>query len=192
MTSVALKAQFRHFDWEKLSRVRAKAHSHNGIIGEWINWWITIDRRNHIVFEPAPASRGRYADLLFLASPKAEHSYYPVGVAEIENSPDKWRSKLETLKIYEEEYSKLKTLEFLLLCATIGPRSGYKLAKLRENIRQISENSDLSWVVYLLRQKSTGEDTNVIFDKNDEGRFYRSISKGDFCVIRKGSISNEP
>lgn len=174
---VDLKVEIRNFNWKKLSRVRGQAHE--GIIGGWISWWVEIDFENHLVFNPAPYVESRSADIVFLR--KIEDIYCPLGVAEVENDPKKWADKIETLKVYEGQYSKLKTLKFLLLCVTTRRADNEKFERLIQQTRDVSKNSELDWMLYRLIKRPWKEDEIVWF--------YESIDNGEFFIVRKGELA---
>lgn len=182
--AIDLTKEFQNFDWKKLSKVRGKAHE--GIIGEWISWWIEIDSQNHMVFNPAPYAENRSADIVFLRNVKGY--YFPFGVAEVENNPKKWMEKLNTLTVYEKQYSKLETLGFLLLCVTTRSADEEKFRKLVQQAMNISKDSELNWILYRLTKIPWKKDTCPIVRENEMVWFYESIVNGESFVIKSGKV----
>ena len=192
-----LKEKFQNFNWEKLEKVRGKAHE--GIIGEWINWWIGIDMERHMVLNPAPYVEGRSADIVFLRNIEEEGSgilplYYPIGVAEVENEVKKWDEKVAALRAYEKEYSKLKTekgeeaIKFLLLCATAKSVHREKFEELVKHITGLSKDSQLNWILYRLEISPWGEDTCPIVGEGDEVGWREQISGRELIIVKKGEV----
>jgi len=172
------------FDVEKLSKVRGAAH--DGIIGEWIRWWLDLNPDKHLVFNPAPYAKNNTADILFLKEQAEYGVFVPFGVAEIENNKDQWSSKLKSLETYEKE---LPDLKFALLCVKTGPRSEDAYRHLIEEVKKISSSSRVHWIIYRLKAKSRGNDVDLVSLKEDE-KVYGSnfIDGGEYCLIVKGTM----
>jgi len=193
-----LKEKFKNFNWQKLSKVRGKAHE--GIIGAWIDLWIEIDPENHMVLNPASYIADSSADVVFLRNIQEEGSrilplYYPIGVAEVENSPKKWIEKVETLRAYEKEYLNLRaegaraTLKSLLLSITAKEVYQEKFEELVQRVKDLSKNSESSWVLYRLTIASWRNDTCPIVREGDLVMWRESISDGEFFIVDRGEVA---
>jgi len=178
--------RFEDFNWKKLAKVRGGAHE--AIVGEWIDWWIRMDPKDHRVVNPAPYVRNRSADILFLRI-TTENSYYPYGVAEIENNRKMWSQKLRSLKAYEE---RLGPLRFLLLCtATIqGKVDEAEFGKFIQHAVGVSKTSKPKWVVYRLKYVPSKKEKFPIVLKYEW--YYPYVNSGEFFIIKNGKIVQRP
>ena len=184
MPEEKLKEMIQLFDVTKLSMVRGKAHE--GIIGEWIRWWLDYDLENHLVFNPAPYARNRSADILFLKKEEDSHVFMPVGVAEIENNQKKWYPKLKSLATYEKE---LPDLKFAVLCVKTGPRGEDRFKDLIEKVKSVSSKSSTYWILYRLKAKPGRHDVDLVSLKEDDEVFGSSfIVEGEYVVIQRGNM----
>lgn len=183
MSEVKLKELIRHFDVARLSMVRGKAHE--GIIGEWIRWWLDHDPENHLVFNPSPYAQNKTADILFLKREAESGVFVPFGVAEIENNQKEWSAKLDSLATYEGE---LPDLKFALLCVRTGPRGQDVFKRLIEKVKDLSSKSPIYWILYRLKAKTWRHDVDLVSLKEDEvfGRSF--IDEGECFIIRSGNV----
>jgi len=186
MSELNVQKELQTFDWKKLANVRGGAH--NATIGAWINWWINIDVKKHMVLEPPHKISGKVADIMFLRSDE-EYIYHPIGVAEVENTPEKWMEKIETLKAYWKRYSRLKCITFLLLCVTANPQYEEKFKELLKHIKELSKITEPIWVLYRLDIGRWKNDIHVIVREDDMVWFYDYIKNGKAYMIRNGQIS---
>lgn len=174
----------QQFDVEKLSKVRGAAH--DGIIGEWIRWWLDLNPDKHLVFNPAPYAKNNTADVLFLKEQTEYGVFAPFGVAEIENNKDKWSSKLKSLATYERE---LPDLKFVLLCVKTGTRSKDAYKHLIEEVKKVSSTSQVHWIIYRLKAKSRGADVNLVSLKEDDEVYGSNfIDGGEYVLIVRGTM----
>lgn len=185
MSELDLEKEIQTYNWKKLMNIRGGAH--DAIIGSWINWWINVDVKKHMVLNPPHKVGGKLADILFLRGDK-EYLYHPVGVAEVENNPEKWMEKIETLKAYWKRYSNLKCITFLLLCITTNPRYEEKFKELLEHIKELSEIVKATWILYRLDIGRRQNDIHLIVREDEMVWSYDYVTKGKAYVIRKGQI----
>lgn|GEM_PF-5949322 len=173
-----------------LSRTRGKAH--DVVVGEWVRCWIKLDRY-HLAFNPAPVVGSHTADILFL-EPECDDMpiLRPVGVAEIENSRDKWFEKLESLIEYIKEYQ----LRFALLCVRVYQNSRYDVKsfdQLKEKVISLSKDiPNVNWILYRLDESPWGKDKYLITFKPDpeaEIYAYRFIFGGEGIIIKNGEVT---
>jgi len=174
----------KHFDVIRLSMIRGKAHE--GIIGEWIRWWLDYDPENHLVFNPAPYAQNNSADILFLKKEAEYEVFMPFGVAEIENNQKNWSAKLESLETYERE---LPDLKFTLLSVKTGPKSDDAFKRLIEEVKKASSKSSICWILYRLKAKPGRHDVELVSLKEDDEVFGSSFIEGsEYLVIKKGNV----
>ena len=183
MLELDLKTEFKHFDWRKLANVRGAAH--DVIIGAWANWWIDIDPKRHMVLNPAHKVDGRLSDLMFFEGDK-DYIYHLVGVAEIENNPDKWIEKIETLRKYWKTYRSQKCISFLLLCASTSPEYETRFDELKKHVRSVSETTEPAWVLYRLDVADYKKDFHAIVRKDEMVWFYSHIVRGRAHIAKEG------
>jgi len=181
-----LQKELQRFDWKKLAKVRGAAH--DAIVGAWIDWWINIDVNKHMVLNPPHKVDGKMADIMFLRRDE-EYFYDPIGVAEVENNPEKWMEKIETLKDYWKIYSSQKRMLFLLLCVTTNPQYEERFEELMEHIKAISKTMEITWVLYRLDVGGWKNDIHAIVREDEMVWFYNYIMKGKAYMIKNGKIS---
>jgi len=179
-----LEKELHSFDWKKLTNVRGAAH--DAIIGAWIDWWISIDARKHMVLNPPHKVNRRIADIMFLRGD--EYVYDVVGIAEVENSPKKWMAKIRTLEAYRKRYSHLKCMKFLLLCVTTYPQHQEGFAELLQHIMELSETTQLTWILYRFDLGRHGEDIHFIVREDELVWTYDYIKSGKSFLLRNGQI----
>jgi hypothetical protein len=178
-----LVEMIQHFDVAVLSRIRGK--SHEGIIGEWIRWWLDNDSENRLVFNPAPYAENKTADILFLRKKDEYDLFMPFGVAEIENNRKKWFAKLDSLATYERN---LPDLKFALLSVKTGPRSEGAFVRLIEKVKEVSSKSSIYWVIYRLKTKTWREDVDLVSLKEDDDIFgFNFIEGGEYLIFKEGN-----
>ena len=179
--------KFEDFNWKKLSRVRGGAHE--AIVGEWISWWIKIDPKDHMVLNPSSHIERRSADIVFLRRTTG-NSYFPFGVAEVENTRKKWKQKLRSLRAYER---RLDTLRFILLCVTTTEKNEVdeeEFARLVKHTVNMSKNSKLKWILYRLTYSPWAKETFPIVLKDE--LYYSRVIRGGFFIIKNGKVVQVP
>jgi hypothetical protein len=184
---IPLGRMLRRFNYERLSRLRGKAHE--GIIGEWIRWWLDIDSYNY-VYNPAPYLENKSADIMFLGFDR-NFVHVPKGVAEIENNKKKWFEKLEYLQtiVLSKEFSEM---EFALLCVTVKLKSKSDqqvFNELTERMKVFSQKTkNVNWILCRLDQSPPKEETCFVFFGEEAKDYKRSISGGSCLIIKEGEI----
>jgi len=142
---------------------------HSAIIGEWIRWWLKdswLDKeRMRRIINPAIGVTYRkkrvFADLMFAEQARRNSKFFKIlGVAEVENNRSKFPEKLRSLSFYEQihketEDRKFPDLKFGILCCRIKEREDSTETDLIKNLvkecRMYSRNSEVYWVLYLLK-----------------------------------------
>jgi len=183
---ISLDGLLQQFDYERLSRLRGKAHE--GIIGEWIRWWLEADPYNY-VYNPAPYAKNNSADILFIGLTEDQAVHIPKGVAEIENNRENWFKKLESLETYalSENYSEM---DFALLCVTVYSKSKTDQQMFNELLECVKHSSEkmpnIYWVLCRLDQSPSKEEICLVFFGDKEKEPKRFISSGNCLLIKEG------
>lgn len=180
----------QNFNCSRLSKIRGH-RSHDGIIGEWIRWWIDMNSDAHMVINPAPSVKGERwysADILFLEK-NDEGKFMLAGVAEIENNRRKWFEKLESLKAYASKKSQYRNLKFVLLCVGVHSDGDKNMFNgIMEQMRSFSKQFGLDWVLYRL---NLGYKEDACPEFRDEKKPYLlSILDGQWWLIKNGNVKS--
>ena len=187
---------------------------HSAIIGEWIRWWLRDsrlrERKMRRIINPAIAITYRkkrvIADLLFAEQARRDSDFFKVlGVAEVENNSSEFLKKLRHLSFYEQidterEDRKFPDLKFSLLCCkTTRKRVDEEvmteadlIEKLVKDSKMYSRNSELYWILYLL--KYTRVEADYSFRVRDYVQGYpqfwysSSFCGGEFYIHKDGKL----
>ncbi|MEM2954288.1 MAG: hypothetical protein QXU21_08480 [Candidatus Bathyarchaeia archaeon] len=167
---------------------------HDGIVGEWIRWWIDINPDAHMVINPAPYIKGEgeqwySADILFLEKIDGD-KFMLTGVAEVENNRRNWFEKLESLKAYVSRKSRYSNLKFVLLCVSVysdGDKNMFNT--LMEKIRDLSKRFEIDWILYRL---NLGNKEDPCSEFRDEKKPYLLfILDAQRWLIKSGDIKSQ-
>lgn len=199
------------FDYNKVTNCYY-GKCHEALNGEWINWWLGKTKKSHKRRIINPAIQASYygnytADILFCERDNRSKSFKALGVAEVENNPNKYLYKLKSLNAYifakgKNFEEKFPDLEFVLLSTRQQTdKEGYitdshfKLYEaIKEKIIEYSEKSDVYWIYYQMKLKShPDESPDETFDIDyvkDVEKFWYKYSfeeKPDYLIVRKGN-----
>jgi len=179
----------QQFDASRVFRLRGKAHE--GIIGEWIRWWLDFSPQNY-VSNPAPYLNTKSADILFL-SLNQDMIHVPIGVAEIENNANKWYEKAETLNQYISS-TQYPDLKFALLCVTVNPRSKTKKEMFQRLLKYIKNTSmktkHITWILCRLEQGAPRKEECILFLGEEEKQSTRFISAHNIFLVNDGKVKS--
>jgi len=188
---------------------------HDAIIGEWIRWWLSDSRlgeaKRRRIINPAIAmtqKKKRVADLLFAEQARTDSDFFKIlGVAEIENNSSEFFQKLRVLSLYEQanrerRNRKFPDLKFSVLCCRIWmilddqedmrPRKANLIEDLATKSKMYSKDSDLYWILYLLKYAEVEIDHSFRVKDYVEGyrRFWysRSFLGSEFYIHKNGEL----
>lgn len=204
------------FDYNRVTHCYYHTKCHDALIGEWIHWWLVKTKKAHKRRIINPAIQASYygnytADILFCERDDRSKSYKALGVAEIENNPHKYLTKLKSLKAYisakgKNHERKFPDLKFVLLSTRqTADKEGYttdshfKLYKqIKEKVIRYSQESDVYWIYYQLKtqrnpDESPDETFNIDYVKDAEKFWYNYSFKGkpDYLIARRGNLIKE-
>lgn len=166
-------------------------NNHHSIIGQWERWWnedTNIYNANRGVFDESITCDGRRADMMFLE--ESSNSFEIKGVAEIENSNNiiDILEKLDTLEKYDNSPKKFPDLEFVILCnaITVEDNKYNYLLNLLKEARNKSKNSDLFWIIYILKIFNNPEHNMKFNIPGDSSECLEYKNQGSYAILQFG------
>ncbi len=210
-----IKKAIDKFDYNNVTK-SYYGKCHEALIGEWVNWWLRKTKKSseRRIINPAIQASyyGNYtADILFCERDNRSKSYKALGVAEVENEPNKYLYKLKSLNAYifskgKKREQKFPDLEFVLLSTRQkidkeGNITNFHFnlyEAIKEQIINYSEKSDVYWIYYQMKLKShpyeSPDETFDIDYLRDAEKFWYAYSfedKPDYLIVRKGKLIKE-
>ena len=219
-----IQKEIKKFDYKRLTKcVYGRAHDAiiGEWINWWTNYCPRNKKTIvHSVINPAIRARfrgkGYCADILFGEHSKktdrgkdidgVEREFFRiVGVAEIENdnSLKRLKHKVNSLYAYEKcrdkrHRTKFPDLEFGVLCTHYFDRDfeekRHEIRKVKNYIKQKSDDSEMQWVLYLLRKSEIDDDyyfkvSGYARDPSRKSFYYDKTFFGKplYCIFQRGS-----
>lgn len=185
------------FDLSSIKRTLGDMH--HSLIGKWIDWWIEGGKDKRIAWSEPPCLLNRNrSDIMFLECLQ-EDTFYPVGIAEVENDEKNWDEKIETMAEYARN---IDSIDFLILSTwtysevaldkRMRSRAERLLRLLVDKASEATKDAEFKLIICLIlysKDELSFHVRNIPWKYKSGGYTRRLPSEVQWFLAQKGNVS---